>query len=717
VASEGERTPELLRADREQLDRAAELLEGEAPGFVIVVCPEDLAAAARAYLGKQAEVEIPEPVVLQGAEEALGALIGERPELAAGKVRSLVLGGDVKEALRALNWNREKLLRGAPVVLWVGGVDKLTEMREAAPDAYSFRDMVVMVRGDGGRLPQVPYKESRNILEARRRVARARTPLERAQAHAALSDEFRIHGHLVEAENTARRGMETLPAQRFTEESARLARAQLWTCAAMAAQERGSEARQRRSVRQGLNELEGMTLANAQERRIWLLTVVPGPYVGRDLSCAEEAFSLAQAETSHGTAYEQAALVLASLVRELGALRRARDLLAQLAPLRHRPLHRAILEKDLALNAASAGQMHEAELYLQKSISLKRKEQAHFFVAVYLSADCWLVKGELETAERVINDSLGDVDQTDRAYKSLMLTTLAFARGETDFAQSHARRGLREAAQFALDHVHLQAARQLAWITAEACDANASDGDALQKIAAEIEVEEDVSCAITENDPPPWYPIRFLGYRAAVLIRTERHTEALDLARRALDLARTTYPDLIPETGRALADHLLRTGHPDEALPLLAEIEPEAVSRGMLKELARIRAARVLTLILRREPPSAIEPAMAALREALKSTGAPRIEAETLQDLAIRLPPDAMLPDPLALATETHTFFVEMPMPAKEARSLELAGDVLAARGKPAEARRRYLTAKGILERRGLGLRLPLLSSKIDRLA
>ncbi len=238
----------------------------------------------------------------------------------------------------------------------------------------------------------------------------------------------------------------------------------------------------------------------------------------------------------------------------------------------------------------------------------------------------------------------------------------------------------------------------------------------LHKTVAELEVEEDVSRAITNNDAPPWYPIRFLGYRAHILVRTNRRTEALDLARRALDLARSTCEDLIPETGRVLAYHLLHTGKPDEALLLLADVEPEAVSRGILKELAHIRADRVLALVLRNEPTAAIEPAMAALREALESIGAPRIKAETLQELAIRLPPATTLPDPLALAGETHTLFVGMPMPAKEARSLELAGDVLAARGKPADAKRRYLTAKGILERRGLGLRLPLLSSKIERI-
>lgn len=223
------------------------------------------------------------------------------------------------------------------------------------------------------------------------------------------------------------------------------------------------------------------------------------------------------------------------------------------------------------------------------------------------------------------------------------------------------------------------------------------------------------------TDSLPWYRIRLLEHRADLLIRTERRAEALDLARRALELARSTCEDLIPETGRALSDHLLRavsTGEatPGEALSVLTSVEPEAEPRGMLKELAQIRAARVLALVLQGEPPALVEPPMAALREALERTGAPRIKAETLQDLAIRLPPETTVPDPLALAGETLALFVEMPMPAKEARSLEVSGDVLAARGKVAEARRRYLTAKGILERRGLDLRVPLLISKIEAL-
>ena len=121
--------------------------------------------------------------------------------------------------------------------------------------------------------------------------------------------------------------------------------------------------------------------------------------------------------------------------------------------------------------------------------------------------------------------------------------------------------------------------------------------------------------------------------------------------------ARSTHADLLPETGRLLAD-------------------------------------RLLALIQRDETPSIIEPAVAALREALAATDSHRITAETLRDLALRLPPAATTPDPLALAEEALALFVAMPMPGEEARCLEIMGDVLLARGRPEEAWPRYLTAR-----------------------
>ena len=239
----------------------------------------------------------------------------------------------------------------------------------------------------------------------------------------------------------------------------------------------------------------------------------------------------------------------------------------------------------------------------------------------------------------------------------------------------------------------------------------------IAKIAIELEVAEEVSRTFTGNEQLSWGTIRFLDLRAAVLDRTNSYSEAFILAQRAFDLARSTCTELMSECGRILAHHFFRIVKYEDALSILAEVEPVAVGFGMLGEVAHIRAARVLALVLSNRPSITIEPAMTALREALESTSAPRIKAEILLNLAIRLPPTTTLPDPLALASETHALFVEMPMPAKEARSLELAGDVLAARGKPAEAKRRYLMAQGILERRGMGLRLPLLATKIEQLS
>lgn len=717
MASEGERAPELLRADKEQLDRAAELLKGEESGFVIVACPPELTAAARARMVKQAGVEIPEPVVLQGSEEALEALVGATLEGAAAKVRSLAIGGDAKEALRALNWHREKLLRGAPAVLWVGGVDGLVQMREVAPDAYAFRDVVVMLRGDRGRVPQVSHKESKKVLEARRRLVRAKTAMERAFAYSRLSDALRVQGHLIEAENTARRGLEALPSGKYTDENARVARARLWSRVASAARERGSQVRSRQAVYAGLDEIRDLHQGAAQERRVWLLAGVPGPAGGFDRVSVEQAYRLAQELGENRETSLRATRVLARGAAWRGDITGARRLLGAFNLEETPSVNHSFVRVDQGEIERMAGRFSDAESYLLQAISLAKGEDADIAIAADLLALCWLERGEIETAERITEESAGSRDPARETEKYVFLANLEAAKGDIARAQEEAQTALRDSAWLGLDRLHVLANESLKELTTEAHDAGRLDGAMLLKVAAELEVEEDVCRAITSNDPPPWYAIWFLSYRAAILIRTERQAEALSLARGALSLARTTCEDLIPETGRTLADHLLRAASPNEALSLLVEIEPEAASRGMLEELARVLAARVLALVLRYEPPSAIEPAVAALREALESTGAPRIKAEILQELAIRLPSAATLPDPLALAAETHTLFVEMPMPVKEARSLELAGDVLAARGKPDEARRRYLTAKGILERRGLGLRLPLVTSKLERLA
>ncbi|MFT3775605.1 MAG: hypothetical protein QM820_60430 [Minicystis sp.] len=714
MASDGDRAPDLLRADREQLDRAAALLgEGE-PAFVILACPKDLVPAALAHLS--ARVDVPEPWVLHGSLEALDALLGATPAVAAAKVRSLSLGGDVKEALRAINWHREKLLRGSPVVLWLDGIDALTHMREAAPDAYSFRDMVVLVRGDHGRLPPISYKESRSILAARRRLSRARTPLERGTALSSLAEGLRAHGHLIEAEKAANHGLEVIPEDPGADESVRVVRATLWATLAMAAAERGSRSRQRRATQRGLEEIRSATSELAQEAQVGLLVAVPGPFMRADRASVDQAVALARGLQSRPDAHGQACRAASRVATELGDIGRAREILAGLESVPSTPLNASLVRAAMGDVERRAGRLVEAEAYLQQAIATRRREHALSALTARSYAMCWLERGELAVAERVVAESLANTDTTHRHHRHQVLAMLALARGDLDTVREELRVAIREAIQEGMDQSYFEARRLYAQAAIEAHDARRIGAEGVQKIAAELSVAEDLARSITGDDPPPWHAIRSLCFRADLLVRVDRGPEALGLARRALDLAGTTCPDLVPEVGRALADHLLRAQRAEVARGVLDEIEGQASARGMLRELGRIRAARVLALARRGAPAAAIEPALAALREALDRTRAPRIKAETLLDLAVRLPPESAAPDAFALAGEAHTLFVEMPVPARDARSLELLGDVLAARGKPAEARRRYLTARGLLDRRGLGLRLPLLDAKIEGL-
>ncbi|APR85519.1 exonuclease SbcC [Minicystis rosea] len=716
MTSEDERAPELLRADREQLDRAASLLAEPEPALVIVACPKDLVPASLAHLRERVHATIPDPAVLSGSQEVLDALVGATPAIAAAEVRSIALRAGDQEALRALNWHREKLLRGTPVVLWLDGIDALTELRSAAPDAYSFRDMVVLVRGDRGRLSPVPHKESRGILSARRRLSRAQTPLERGLALASLAEALRTHGHLVEAENVATRGLADLPEVRHADEVVEVARAALWATLAMAAAERGSRSRQQHATQRGLAELQMAKSELAQEALVGLLTAVPGPFQRCDRASVERALALSRGLQSRPDAHAQAARAASRVAAEIGDIGKARALLAGLEATPAPPLHASLVRAVQGDVERRAGRLADAETSLQQAIATRRREHAPSALIARAYAISWLERGELAVAERVVSESFRESDATHRHHRRHVLALIALARGEMDAVREQVRAEILEAAREGLDQHYFEACRMHAQATITARDAGLVDADEVQRIAAELAVAADVSPCLIGDDPPAWCTIRSLGCRAALLARADRGPEALGIAQRALDLAGATYPDLVPEAGRVVADQLLGARKPDAAFDVLAAIEPEASRRGMLKELGRLRAARVLALVLRDEPPAAVERALAALRETLESTRAPRIKAETLLELAIRLPPGGTLPDPLALAGETLTSFVEMPMPAREARSLELIGDILAARGKPADAARRHRMAHHILERRGLGLRLPLISAKIARL-
>ena len=290
-------------------------------------------------------------------------------------------------------------------------------------------------------------------------------------------------------------------------------------------------------------------------------------------------------------------------------------------------------------------------------------------------------------------------------------------RGDVPGAIAELRQGVRQAeAQGADGHLIDALAEFADWVEYGADAERVSPAEISAALADAIRVET-ILVALAGPDGPPWYPIQLLSIRAQLLsLAPDTLSRAAELIGQARDLAASNYVDLLPETARTLADILLRAHEPDEALTAIADAEPFAAKEGFLKERALLLADRVLALVQRGDPPATVEPAVAALREAMAATDAPRITAETLRDLAKRLPSSTTVPNPFALAGEAHGLFVAMPMPAEDARCLEIIADVLLARGQRDEAKRRYLAARARLERYGLGLRLPLLGRKIDAL-
>lgn len=323
-------------------------------------------------------------------------------------------------------------------------------------------------------------------------------------------------------------------------------------------------------------------------------------------------------------------------------------------------------------------------------------------------ADCFLLRDELGAAERLY-DALFD-----RACKDDICASLLAARAELSGAVSTLCGCLNRAVAGGRDGLHVGFIDKLLGILKDAAEAEQLPPDLLSAALPDIEIAEDVSVSITGPDRPPWYPALFRHLRArALALVPGRMEEALALDREALTFAKTAYPDLAPQYARTLAEHLLAAGHLEDARTVAEDHQPIARERGILREHANLLATEIAARARLREPAEVIDSRMAHLRDVLMESGSPRVQAEVLLFLVTHLPPDVPHPDIVALAEEAHALFTEMPIPAAEARCLEAAGDAFAARGRPDDARRRYLLARGRLERLGLALRLPLLERKI----
>jgi tetratricopeptide (TPR) repeat protein len=705
--------PRLLARERDELDRVASLLREGRRVVAFLVGEARLRPAVLAYLRERSGVAIPEPVALADPDQTLDVL--ERVNAGRpSEVWTLLVDHAAANVLRTLNWHREKLRRGASSLLWIDGVEGLRALRATAPDAYSFRDVMIAIQGEEPVPVVPPEAESMDVQLARLEYAKAGSPEDRAEAAARLGNRLRVRDSNSEARSILNSALAVIPGETYTSERARTTRAHLYFHLTGTATKGSADAL--RYCRRGIDELEGLTSSESHGWKLFLLGMMTSP-LGFDQRSVLRALAEIRPAKERP---EVSCQVLRGAARswiEHGDLLRAGKLVRDALNIADLAVHnRAMALEDQGRVDLYAGHIARAEERYRASYSLvKRAGIGTSYPALWL-ATCSQLQGELEVAKHILADIAAQPENiaAEQFNARRQLAEITMAEGDVPRALTDLRTLLHAASSSRNDGDLYQTAFTYVSSLRATHEAGRLIPADLTDADAELDVAEDVALSIARDDPP-WYPILFPALRAEVLsLRPGHLAEAISLTAAAVDRARAVWPDAAPMHARMLVAHLVRAGRLDEARDALALAEPEAEAQRHLRELARLRAHAVAVLARTAVPAAAIDAKMSALRATLDETGAPRIAADTLLELAQLLPPACAQPDPLSLLDEAAALFAEMPIPAQEARCLEGMGDVLAARG-DAAARGRHLEAKGTCERYGLGLRVPLLDAKLAR--
>src|SRR5581483_10932011 len=120
--------PHLLARDRDAVDRAARILARGDPALVVLAGARALWPAILAGL-RESVADVPaKPLALVSEQQALDVLSGNALREAPG-VLVIALDGDRDRVIQTLNWHREKLRRGRPVVILLDGAGELEAFR------------------------------------------------------------------------------------------------------------------------------------------------------------------------------------------------------------------------------------------------------------------------------------------------------------------------------------------------------------------------------------------------------------------------------------------------------------------------------------------------------------------------------------------------------------------------------------------------------------
>ncbi|MBK9258368.1 MAG: hypothetical protein IPM54_00865 [Polyangiaceae bacterium] len=357
------------------------------------------------------------------------------------------------------------------------------------------------------------------------------------------------------------------------------------------------------------------------------------------------------------------------------------------------------------------GRFESAELVAREAAEMFTQAGASPLWAHETLGEAFFLRGEMDAARRIFTSMLqSGADRMSTAFARLQLAHVAIATGDVEEGLEALRALAKDALDAGADRAHYDAHVSLVESLVDLHEAGWLSADELDRAITELDDAEALSRAAFGTDPP-WYTI-FFPLRRSELVALRAPAEALALSQTALERAQASCPEMVPEAARVHGQHLIRAGRYEEALTTLALAETAAQQEERLNESASARRWGIVAAVLAGMPIADVEARVTALRETLESSDSPRLKAEQLLDLARALPAASTVPDARVLADEALDLFAAMPYPAKQARSMEVAGDVLATRGDAEGARRRYRAALALLERFQLRLCIPCIEAK-----
>lgn len=700
-------TARLLVRDREQLDRVAKHLKRDHHVFFGIVCPADIVVITLDYLRAQSGKNIPSPIPVTNHDELVPML--QQLELAnAGDVVSVKLAAQDVEAWTTLNWNREKLLRGGRLLLFMDSIDDLLAFHQYAPDAYSFRESVCRIEGVPAGAPTVPEElgEPFDIRTTRTLYELKKRPDERAEAAIAWVRALLGRGRIDEAITVATEALTLIPEKSFDENVHRRTRIRLLDMIPNLQHLRERLVRAFRAAQGGLHEVRddqhehfggylikfelARTAASPLESSRPVLDEIARHLTASIAASVHEAYHFDLMRSAKRRGHFRIALAQFD------------KLFAGPAP---SPWSRATYHSNLASTYLRMGRfdlvrkniMAADEIFFRanfNSAAVGHKVEIHLL----------LERGELEAAEY---RALAFDDITE------FTARIAALRGDMPRALAEFDTLIKKYEQDERDGDVTRACSDLISLFRSAYTAQALSPASLERALKLLDAAGQWRIRLAAHDPP-WYDVFVPSERARLLVLFEdRRDEALGEAQNGVKLAQSQWRQALPRALRVQVQCLAHANNWKKMKDAIVEGMQTARTEDDYHELSLLQAYDLARMVRKNAMQEQIDTARRVLEETFSTMAAPRVEAETWLEIAPYLPLDATSCDVVPIAERMYDLLTDMPMPEYASRAMEWLGDAQAARGDRTKAENAYRMALTPLKRHGFGLRRPLLEKKL----